>query len=185
MKRLALLLTWVTVGSAAALAQTQRSPYSGEQKREIKSLSTDVVEGYLNGRGMGYAKAAELNSYPGPMHVLQLSDELGLTKKQKAETQKVFEQMRGEAVRLGKSIVEKETELNRLFAETEVNGGNLQAAVEEIAGLQGSLRLTHLRAHLEMKRLLSPEQVSKYDELRGYGSTEENSSEQHPGHDGH
>ncbi len=185
MKRAALSLMLVVVGSATVLAQTPRSPYSGEQKREIKALSTGEVEGYLNGRGMGFAKAAELNSYPGPMHVLELSDKLGLTEKQEAETQKIFERMRAEAVRLGKSIVEKESELDRLFARGEVNGGNLQTVVGEITGLQGALRMTHLRAHLEMKRLLSPEQVKKYDELRGYGSHEEGSEKLHHGHGGH
>jgi Spy/CpxP family protein refolding chaperone len=35
--------------------------------------------------------------------------------------------------------------------------------------LQGELRVTHLTAHLEMKKILSPQQVAKYDELRGYG----------------
>ncbi|MGH8003178.1 MAG: Spy/CpxP family protein refolding chaperone [Limisphaerales bacterium] len=185
MKRLACSLTLVIVAAAAGLAQTNRSPYSGEEKREIKALSTGEVEAYLNGRGMGFAKAAELNSYPGPMHVLELSEQLKLTKKQRAETQKVFEQMHGEATRLGKSIVEKEAELNRLFARGEATGDNLQTTVGEIAGLQGALRMTHLRAHLEMKQLLSPEQIRKYDELRGYASHKEGSQKLHHGHDGH
>ncbi|MCI0331088.1 MAG: periplasmic heavy metal sensor [candidate division Zixibacteria bacterium] len=185
MKRLARSLTLVVVIVAAALAQTPPSPYSGQEKREIKALSTGEVEAYLNGRGMGFAKAAELNSYPGPMHVLELSGELELTEEQKAETQKIFEQMKSEAVRLGQSIVEKEAELDRLFVRNEANGGSLQTVVGEISGLQGALRMTHLRAHIEMKRLLSSEQVKKYDELRGYGSHEEGSQKLHHGHDGH
>jgi hypothetical protein len=34
--------------------------------------------------------------------------------------------------------------------------------------MQGELRTVHLRAHLEMSRVLSTEQIKKYDELRGY-----------------
>ena len=41
---------------------------------------------FLAGAGMGYAKAAELNSYPGPMHVLELADRLGLTPDQQTKT---------------------------------------------------------------------------------------------------
>ena len=39
-----------------------------------------------------------------------------------------------------------------------------------IAQLRGELRLVHLLAHLEMKRVLSRGQIEKYDELRGYGT---------------
>jgi hypothetical protein len=42
------------------------SPYSGQETREIKALSRDEISGYLSGDGMGFAKAAELNHYPGP-----------------------------------------------------------------------------------------------------------------------
>ncbi len=184
MKRLACTLTLVLLGSALS-AQTGRSPYAGQEKREIKALSKGDVEAYLNGRGMGFAKAAELNSYPGPMHVLELSKQLGLTQKQQTETQKIFDQMHAEAVRLGNQIVEKEAELDRLFARGEAGAGNVQTIVGEIAGFQRNLRLAHLRAHLEMKRLLLPEQVKKYDELRGYGSNERDSPQLHQGHGGH
>jgi hypothetical protein len=40
---------------------------------------------------MGLALAAELNGYPGPIHVLQLSDKLGLTPEQKARVQSLFD----------------------------------------------------------------------------------------------
>jgi len=38
------------------------------------ALSVEQIEQYRAGAGMGYAKAAELNRYPGPMHVLELAD---------------------------------------------------------------------------------------------------------------
>ena len=155
-------------------AQTSRTPYAGQESRQIKSLSDTDVQAYLNGRGMGLAKPAELNSYPGPMHVLELAEQLQLSEAQRAETQKAFEQMRVEAIRLGRLIVEREAELNRLFAESKVNPDNLQLNVGEIARLQGDLRVVHLRAHLDMKRVLSAHQIKRYDELRGYGGKEGN-----------
>lgn len=45
----------------AATAVSAESPYAGQQTREVKALSTQEVDDYLNGRGMGFAKAAELN----------------------------------------------------------------------------------------------------------------------------
>ncbi len=153
-----------------ASAQTPQSPYAGDQSRQIKSLSEVEIEAYLNGRGMGLARAAELNSYPGPMHALELAEQLQLSEAQRRETQRIFNAMRVEAVRLGRQVVEREAELNRLFAGGEVNTRNLQTTAEEIARLQGQLRVAHLRAHLEMRRVLSATQIRMYDELRGYGS---------------
>lgn len=167
------------VGTALALlialplllvAQEKHSPYAGQEAHNIKSLSDAEVQGYLQGRGMGLAKPAELNGYPGPMHVLELSHQLQLTDNQRAATQRSFERMRAEAVRLGRSFVEKEAELNRLFGDVRADSANLQRLVGETARLQGELRLSHLRAHLEMRSILTPQQIARYNELRGYGA---------------
>ena len=40
---------------------------------DIKSLSQDDQSALLAGRGMGLARPAELNGYPGPAHVLELA----------------------------------------------------------------------------------------------------------------
>ena len=156
-----------------ALAQSNQSPYAGQQAREIKALSSDEVQAYLSGQGMGLAKAAELNRYPGPLHVLELAEQLGLSEAQRKQTRKLREEVRREASRLGKLIVEREAVLDRLFASSAINANRLRTAVAEIARLQGELRLVHLRAHLEMKRLLSPAQIRKYSELRGYETNDQ------------
>lgn len=149
-------------------SQTSRTPYAGQESRPIKSLSDTEVQAYLDGRGMGLALPAELNGYPGPSHVLELAAELHLSEAQRMETQKAFTQMHAEAIRLGKLIVEKEAELNRLFAQGKAQADNLPLKVGEIARLQGELRVAHLRAHLEMKRVLTEDQIRRYNELRGY-----------------
>ena len=78
--------------------------------------------------------------------------------------------MRAEAVRLGRLFVEKEAALNRLFGDVRAGSANLQRLVGETARLQGELRLSHLRAHLEMRSILTPQQIARYNELRGYGT---------------
>ena len=161
------------VASSAWGQHTQHKPdgYAGEERREIKSLSTDEIEQLLQGHGMGLAKAAELNHYPGPRHVLDLGAQLELTPAQRTATEAAFRRMQDEAVRLGKQIVERERALDAMFAKGEIDAEKLRAATSEIAGLQGNLRAAHLTAHLEMRRLLSPQQIKKYDELRGYAGT--------------
>ena len=167
---LLLLSLTLTVAAAAQEKKPPQGSYAGEERREIKSLSAEEIEQLRQGQGMGLAKAAELNHYPGPRHVLELAAELQLTPEQRAGAQATFAQMRDEAVRLGRQIVERETELDAWFAKGNIDSGKLRTATAEIGRLQGALRAAHLAAHLEMRRLLSPAQIKKYDELRGYSN---------------
>ena len=61
----------------------------------------------LSGKGMGLAKAAELNGYPGPAHVLELAAQLDLTPEQKTKTEVLFKKMQARAIPLGKELVKE------------------------------------------------------------------------------
>ena len=76
-----------------------------DRVNNIKALSSDDVEQYLSGAGMGYAKAAELNRHPGPMHVLELADQLKLTAEQRTATAKLMEAHKAEARKIGARLV--------------------------------------------------------------------------------
>ena len=154
----------------------QKSPYRGLETREIKSLSEEQIEGYLEGWGMGMGLSAELNSYPGPKHVLELKDSLKINAQQEEQIQAIFNEMHGGAVKLGKSIVKKEKELDQLFASGEITNNSLASLISEISDLNGKLRFTHLTAHLETVAILDSNQIEKYNQLRGYG---ENSMPHH------
>jgi len=158
----------IAMGATATAQHNHPSQYKGEEKREIKSLSEDDVKAYLAGQGMGLAMAAELNHYPGPKHVLELASDLGLSTVQAAATKVSFDRMHKEATRLGALIVEKEKQMDHLFASRQIDPGSLKEITAEIAKLLGELRYVHLRAHLEMRQVLTEEQVRKYDQLRGY-----------------
>ena len=180
MRTLLQMLIVVGAISSAAYAQTAQSPYAGQEKRSgIKTLSKDEITAYQSGQGMGFAKAAELNQYPGPKHVIELASELKLSERQRAETEKIYQRMHEQATRLGGLIVAKEGDLDRLFISKKIDSEKLHAVVADIARLQGELRVVHLKAHLEMRRLLTPDQIKKYDELRGYNSNDEHKDHQH------
>ncbi len=146
------------------------SPYAGQEHGAIKALSPDAIEGYLEGRGMGYAMAAELNQYPGPKHVLELAPELGLSQEQIERTRELFVAMQAEASRLGKQRVALEGELDRQFATATITDETLVELTTSIATLEGQIRATHLGAHLAQKALLTEHQVRQYDQLRGYSA---------------
>jgi len=162
------VLITLMVCSLLLPAQSIPMSYANQRVNQVKTLSTDEIQGLLNGEGMGTARAAELNHYPGPRHVLDFASQLQLSEAQRSKTQEIYGRMHDEAVQLGKTILLKEEELAHLFKKNEVDSNKLRTLVMEIAQLRGELRLVHLLAHLEMKRVLSKGQIEKYDELQGY-----------------
>jgi Spy/CpxP family protein refolding chaperone len=158
----------------------QHSSYSGQERREIKALSAEEVEQYLAGAGMGFARAAELNRFPGPMHVLELSDQLKLSAEQRESAQRLMDRHKAEARVIGAKLVEAERALDKLFASGSVAAPELASHVKAVATLQGDYRLSHLETHRQMKAILSREQVDRYDALRGY--TGAGSGGGHPRH---
>jgi Spy/CpxP family protein refolding chaperone len=160
-------LVVIAVSTATSTAQTA-SPYAGQEQRAIKALSDEAIRDLQEGRGMGLAKAAELNSYPGPLHVQQLASQLGLSDAQRTATAALYADMRQRALSIGQRIIEAERALDRAFADGRIEPATLRAQVDAIAILQGNLRTVHLEAHLAQRSLLMADQISSYDTLRGY-----------------
>lgn len=154
--------------AAALAAAPSPAPHAGQESRAIKALSAEDVASYLAGEGMGLARAAELNHFPGPRHVLELRADLALTAAQARIVQASFDEMSAEARRLGAAIVDAEQSLDARFARGDLDAADVDRAVAAIAALQGKLRAAHLRAHLATRAALTPEQVARYDALRGY-----------------
>ena len=167
MKPLALACGLVALLCGSAFAQ---SPYAEMQSRAIKALSPEQISDLKTGRGMGLALPAELNGYPGPSHVLELSDKLELTQSQKDSIQKLFDSMRAEALPLGDKLLGQEAALDQQFAGRSMTPENLQQTMTQIGMTQAELRNTHLKYHLQTTKLLSADQLQRYAMLRGYGS---------------
>lgn len=161
----ALVLGWAL---SPVAAQDAQSPYAGQELRQIKALSEEQIDGLLAGKGLGFAKAAELNRHPGPRHVLDLREQLALRPEQAQRVEAVFAAMQAEASRLGREIVARETELDGLFSRGEITRDALRRLTGEIGRLTGALRGVHLAAHLDMVEVLTPHQTMLYDRLRGY-----------------
>ncbi|NNK49885.1 MAG: hypothetical protein HKP01_13510 [Gemmatimonadetes bacterium] len=144
------------------------SQYAGMEHGEIPSLTSQELEDLRSGAGMGFAKAAELNHYPGPLHALELADAIELTDEQRSDILEIQSGMRERAIELGTAIIDAERHLNLRFRRGHLDEEDLASATREIARLHGELRYTHLRAHLATRDVLEQEQVAEYDRLRGY-----------------
>jgi len=166
-----ILLLAMTSASVAATSQhTLQSEYAGQEKRTIKSLSEDDIQQLNTGKGWGLAKAAELNGMPGPAHVLQMKNEIALTPEQEQQVRTLFNQMKSRAIPLGKQLIELERKLNQSFADRAISEQQLKAQLDAIADVYSRLRYVHLVTHLKTPALLSPQQVTLYNRLRGYSS---------------
>lgn len=138
--------------------------------RRIEAFQREIDQVLADGRGAGLAFAADQNGYPGPLHVLELTRELGITIEQETRMRGLFDTMLREArVRAGR-LATAEARLARLFAERTADEGTVRAAVTETEVARRDVRLVHLMAHLQTRDVLTEAQRLKYHELR-WGQT--------------
>ncbi len=166
MPRIAILSLTILAAAAAPLAA--RSPYAGQQERPIKALSAEQIADLRAGRGMGLALPAELNGWPGPMHVLELAGPLGLDAAQRATVEAQFAAMRAEAVAAGEAVIAAEAALDAVFAGGAPTAALIGTATEAAGRAQAALRAVHLRYHLATAAALTAQQRAAYARLRGY-----------------
>lgn len=152
----------------AAAGTSTAQPYATMASRRVKALSATQEDDLRAGRGMALALAAELNGYPGPMHVLEHGDALGLTAEQRATATRLRATMSADAQSLGLRILSLEQELDALFASGTAEPGRLAGLTTQLGGLGGRLREVHLTAHIAMRSALDAQQRSHYARLRGY-----------------
>jgi Spy/CpxP family protein refolding chaperone len=122
-----------------------------------------------DGRGFGMAFAADQEGYPGPMHVLELRDRLGLDAAQEARVRALMHAMFAETKPRGARLLEAEARLRRLFADGNADEGSVRAAVAEVERARADVRLVHLLTHLKTREVLTASQRRAYHEARWPG----------------
>ena len=126
------------------------------------------------GEGFGMALPADRSGYPGPKHILELKSELKLTVEQEAAVQKLMAQMKEKAVARGRDALTAEAKLEEMFKQGATEA-DLREQTYRVASIRAEVRWVHLSTHLRAKKLLTPEQLASYQNLR-YGM--------HTGHHG-
>ena len=117
----------VLIGPAIA-----QQPYAGLQNRPIKTLSEQQIADLNAGRGMGLALAAELNGYPGPIHAIELAEQLHLSPAQISKLKSLSEAMKAETIPLGLTLISQERSLNDDFANHTVTPASLEGNTRRI-----------------------------------------------------
>ncbi|MBA4742344.1 MAG: hypothetical protein H2060_06500 [Azoarcus sp.] len=142
--------------------------YAGMQERTIKSLSQADVDELRRGRGWGLALPAELNGYPGPVHLLELKDDIPLTPEQVDHFEAQVDRMRAAAIPAGERLIDAERGIERAFADRGVDDASLRRLLAEAEAARAELRFIHLSEHVDTVEVLERRQIERYQVLRGY-----------------
>lgn len=167
------------------LAQSNPTPtpsgYVHLFQTEVRGMSEELIQTYRTGGGGGVALLAELNGHPGPRHILDLADDLELTSEQLEQIQALIDVIQPEAIQIGEAILAGEAALEEAFRQQTIDERSLEARLTNLGTLQAELRFIHLRTHLATVEILTPDQIERYNIVRGYAA--ENSSQgQHGNH---
>jgi hypothetical protein len=165
-----MILIFMPLSAFSAEEHSHKSKYAGQEKREIKSLSEEDIRELKNGSGWGLAKAAELNGMPGPAHLLEMKDEINLSAKQVLDIEVLYNEMKQTAIPLGLKLIELERDLDHHFSNQTITPELLEELLKAIARVRSKLRYVHLSTHLKTPDILSAEQITLYNKLRGYSS---------------
>ncbi len=166
------LLTPVIAVEANEVASSHHSKYAGQENRAIKSLSAEDIAELRRGGGWGLAKAAELNGVPGPMHLLEMKDEIGLDETQHYAISAIYRRMKSRAIHHGERLIDLERHLENGFRNRTITDALLRDSLSAIAETKKELRYVHLAAHIETLKVLSEKQIRTYNELRGYSKSD-------------
>lgn len=170
MNRISIVLTLIALSGAASgqAPHGEHSPYAGEESRAVKSLSPEDIAELRRGGGWGLARTAELNGMPGPVHLLELKDEIALTPGQVEAIVGIYERMRAQAIAEGERYIAHEQALEEAFRARTVTEESLREMLGDIERSRARLRFIHLSAHLGTPEILTDPQIERYAALRGY-----------------
>ncbi len=163
------LIAGIAFAGNAQAQQNHASKYAGQEFRAIKSLSQDDIDELRRGGGWGLAKAAELNGVPGPAHLLELKDEIPLTPDQVGQISAIFADMKKAAIAAGEKLIALETGMEDHFSAGTMTDVILRDFIDRISSTRAQLRYIHLSTHLQTPKILSQDQIARYNALRGYG----------------
>ena len=98
-----------------------------------------------------------------------LQEDIGLKKEQKEQIKKIHFEIQKKLVNLTKDRELKEIELRELLSEENPDMTKIENIVREISSLEAEIKLTRIRQLLELKKMLTEEQLNKLrDRMRRF-----------------
>ena len=169
---LATMTVWIAVRGAVAAQDAHQHPSVDssapaiDAHRRVDLLLDEADKVLASGRGFGLAFAADQNGYPGPMHALELREQLGLTAEQVSALETLTQSMFDAARPRSRDLLDAEERLRRMFADGAATEAQIGSIVGEIERARADVRLIHLRAHLRTFDVLTAPQRQLYGQIR-------------------
>lgn len=129
-------------------------------------LTSQEVERLLAGQDGEYSRVAEFHGYPAPGEVLPLAQELLLSPEQIRQLESILASTEEAARATGSQIVHLEAQLGSSFGDRTVSSTYLHALSQRLGLLYGKLREIHLEGYIAVARILAPDQLERYSEIR-------------------
>jgi hypothetical protein len=152
---------------SGASAYAQSIPDTSDKKSTVRTLTYQQYQAYLKGEaGDDLARVAEMNNYPLPDNVLKYRTELDLGPVQIKKLTEASAYLHRRRLQIGGSVIDTEKKLDSLFRYNKVQDGSLIFYTNRYGLYQGELKNALLQACLSTQKVLSPQQLAKYQSLQ-------------------
>jgi len=94
----------------------------------------------------------------------ELQEDIGLKKEQREQIRKIHFETQKKLVTLSKDRELKEIELRELLSEENPDMTKIESIIKEISSLEAEIKLTRIKQLVELKKILTEEQLNKLRE---------------------
>lgn len=108
---------------------------------------------------------AEVNLFPGAM-LLKFKDEIGLTSEQVDKIEKITNGFQETAIKKQADIKVKGLKVRSYLKEEQVDRKKMESMIREIAKMKTDMQIDRMNYLLDLKDLLTPEQIGKIESLK-------------------
>ncbi len=108
---------------------------------------------------------AEKNLFPGPM-LLNFKDEISLTAEQVSKIEEMTDLFQEAVIKKQADIKIKELKVRSYLSEKQIDRKKLETMIREIARMRTDMQVDHMNHLLDLRDLLTPEQMAKIESLK-------------------
>ena len=108
---------------------------------------------------------AEKNLFPGPM-LLNFKDEISLTAEQVSKIEEMTDLFQEAVIKKQADIKIKGLKARSYLREEQVDRKKMETMIREIAKMKTDMQVDHMNYLLDLKDLLTPEQLAKIESLK-------------------
>jgi len=98
--------------------------------------------------------------------LLRFKDEIGLTENQVDKIEKLQEQFTEYGIKQKANLKIKEMKFHSYLKKDKVDRKNMETIIREITTMKTDMQIAHMNYLLDLKELLTPEQLEKIETLR-------------------